>query len=181
MKRNKNNSISFEYKFEEINTDRVSLRKFNKGDAEEFYEIVKKHEVGEWLGLGKGMTFNESENYLNMILHHWSKHNFGVWAVINKFSKDMMGHCGLRYMTDTNDVELIYLLDPKFWGQGIATEAGEAVVQYAFHSLNVDTLYTRVRINNSRSKNVIKKLGFTFIENKELDGRILSHYKSDQA
>lgn len=162
---------------QETDTKRLLLRKFHKEDVKEFYQIVRKHEVGKWLGLGKGMTYSESEDYLNKISDHWASHSFGVWAVTNKMNKDMIGHCGLRYINDTKEIELIYLLDPEFWGQGIATEAGIAVIQYAFHCLNVNTLFARVRINNNRSKNVINKLGFTYIEDKVFDGRILSYYK----
>jgi RimJ/RimL family protein N-acetyltransferase len=82
---------------QETDTKRLLLRKFHKEDVKEFYQIVRKHEVGKWLGLRKGMTFSESEDYLNKISDHWASHSFGVWAVTNKMNKDIIGHCGLRY------------------------------------------------------------------------------------
>ncbi|RDI41087.1 ribosomal-protein-alanine N-acetyltransferase [Falsibacillus pallidus] len=159
-----------------IHTKRVLLRKFKDEDIIDFYEIVKKHEVGEWLGVERGMTFVESENYINTIINHWTIHKFGVWAVISKINNRIIGHCGLRCFNETQDVEIIYLLEPKFWGQGFATEAGAAAVQFAFESLKIDTLHARIRSSNGKSKNVIKKLGFSFVEDREYEGRTLSYY-----
>lgn len=171
------NEISNEKSIYNIITKRLIMRKFSEGDMEEFYEIVKKNEVGKWLGLGKGMTFEEAEAYLNIIIKHWTKHNFGVWAVLNKTNEEIMGHCGLRYIDDAEDVEIIYLLDPEFWGKGYATEAGNEVIQYAFNFLRLDKLVARVRPDNSMSKKVIDKLGFEYIGDKEYAGRTLSFYK----
>jgi ribosomal-protein-alanine N-acetyltransferase len=171
------NVMSNEIANGEIRTKRIFMRKFTKEDIKEFYEIVKKQEVGEWLGIGKGMSFEEAEGYVNKIIKHWTIHNFGVWAVTNESNKEIIGHCGLRYIDDTDDIEIIYLLDPKFWGKGLATEAGNVAVQYAFNSLKVDKLLARVRTNNSKSKNVINKLGFKFIGDREYDGRPLSYYE----
>jgi ribosomal-protein-alanine N-acetyltransferase len=171
------NVMSNEIANGEIRIKRIFMRKFTKEDINEFYEIVKKQEVGEWLGIGKGMSFEEAEGYVNKIIKHWTIHNFGVWAVTNESNKEIIGHCGLRYIDDTDDIEIIYLLDPKFWGKGLATEAGNVAVQYAFNSLKVDKLLARVRTNNSKSKNVINKLGFRFIGDREYDGRPLSYYE----
>lgn len=171
------NEMSSERSNYNITTKRLIMRKFSEGDLEEFYEIVKKNEVGNWLGLGKGMSFEEAKGYVNEIIKHWTKHNFGVWVVINKANKAIMGHCGLRYIDDTEDIEIIYLLDPKYWGKGYATEAGNEAIQYAFNYLRVDKLMARVRTDNSKSKKVIDKLGFEYIGNREYAGRTLSFYK----
>ncbi|WLR42316.1 GNAT family N-acetyltransferase [Bacillus carboniphilus] len=160
-----------------INTERIYMRKFVQEDINMFSKIVQKDEVGKWLGLGKGMSYEESTSYINRIIEHWEVHNIGVWALISKSTNEMLGHCGLRYIDDSQEIELIYLLDPKYWGKGIATEAGNAAVQYAFHSLKVKKVFARVRTNNSHSKNVLHKLGFTFIGDQQHHNRILSYYR----
>jgi ribosomal-protein-alanine N-acetyltransferase len=177
MSRENQNENSNDIRTEDFSTERILMSKFMKEDINEFFEIVKKHEVGEWLGLGKGMSFEETEGYISRILKHWTLHNFGVWALKNKSNKEIMGHCGLRYIDDTEDIEIIYLLDPKYWGKGIATEAGNEAVQYAFNILKIDKLLARIRPNNSRSKNVINKIGFKFIGDRKYDDRILSYYE----
>lgn len=161
----------------EIITDRIIMREFEENDIEGLYDIVKKNEVGEWLGIGKGMSFDETKDYLDKILTHWSTYNFGVWAIVNISNKQIIGHCGFRHIDNTEEIEIIYLLDPKYWGQGITTEAGKKALQYAFTTLKLNKVMARIRINNSKSKKVINKLGFKFIGDKNYNGRILSYYE----
>lgn len=155
------NKIMNENTNRNISTKRMLMRPLTVGDIEEFYEIVKKNNVGKWLGIGSGMSFEESRQYVKKIIQHWNKYSFGVWAVVNKSTKAIMGHCGLRYLDDTNDIEIIYLLDPKYWGMGYATEAGNAAVNFAFNSLKINKLIERVRKNNIKSKQVIDSLDFS--------------------
>lgn len=163
-----------------IFTDRFIMRKFEEKDIKKLYEIVKKKEVGEWLGKGKGMSFKEAKDYLDRILSHWSTYNFGVWAILNLSNNEIMGHCGFRHIDNTGDIEIIYLLDPKYWGLGIATEAGKIAIKHTFPVLNVHKLTARIRFNNSKSKDVIGKLGFKFIGDKIYNGRMLSYYELDK-
>ncbi|GGP14722.1 GNAT family N-acetyltransferase [Oceanobacillus neutriphilus] len=159
-----------------LNTERILMRPFAAEDINEFYKIVKKNSVGKWLGIGKGMTVEEAEQYVNQIIKHWDQYGFGVWAAVNKSSGEMLGHCGLRYIDDTEDIEIIYLLDPAFWGMGYASEAAETVINFAFNSLHINKLTARIRINNVKSKRVIEKMGFQFIDDRSYNDRKLSHY-----
>lgn len=160
-----------------LNTERIFLRPVIAEDMKEFYEIVKKDSVGKWLGIGKGMSLEETEQYVSKIIKHWNQYDFGVWAAVNKSSGKIMGHCGLRYIDDTEDIEIIYLLDPGFWGMGYASEAADSIIKYAFQSLKIEKLTARVRINNMKSKKVIEKLGFQFIDDKHYNNRKLSYFE----
>lgn len=160
-----------------LNTERIFLRAITAEDINEFYEIMKKDSVGKWLGIGKGMSLEETEQYMNKIIKHWNQYGFGVWATVNKSSGEIMGHCGLRYIDDTEDIEIIYLLDPGFWGVGYASEAADTVINFAFQSLKIKKLTARVRTNNIKSKKVIEKLGFQFIDDKHYHDRTLSYFE----
>ena len=42
--------------------------------------------------------------------------------------REIIGHCGLRYVDQKEEeVEIMYLLDPEFWGRGYATEARKSI------------------------------------------------------
>ena len=55
-----------------------------------------------------------------------------------------------------------YLLDKKFWGQGLATEAALAIVQYAFEQLNLSRLICLIDPDNAASINVAQRIGMHF-------------------
>jgi RimJ/RimL family protein N-acetyltransferase len=56
--------------------------------------------------------------------------------------------------------ELGYWYGKPFWGRGYATEAAQAVVEYAFDQLGTAALTSGVYVDNPASLRVLKKLGF---------------------
>jgi [ribosomal protein S5]-alanine N-acetyltransferase len=56
-----------------------------------------------------------------------------------------------------------YHLLPRFWGQGIATEAARAVIDHSFGPLGVEELFAAHHPLNRRSANVLAKLGFAAV------------------
>lgn len=59
-----------------------------------------------------------------------------------------------------NWVSLSYSFIPSYWKRGIATEAGQRVVRFAFESLGVDGVHAAVWVDNVASKRVLEKIGF---------------------
>lgn len=58
-------------------------------------------------------------------------------------------------------VSLEYFLDERFAGQGLMTEALEALLPYAFFKLGAVVVSARVFVENRASQRVLEKLGFT--------------------
>jgi RimJ/RimL family protein N-acetyltransferase len=59
--------------------------------------------------------------------------------------------------------ELGYWLGVKHWGQGFATEAARAVIDFAFEELDVEQLTSGARVANPASRNILEKCGFQWI------------------
>ena len=70
-----------------------------------------------------------------------------------------IGACGLD-MRDAPTPELGYWLGAQYWGQGFATEAARAVIDYAFEHLEHDALQAGARVSNPASRRVLEKCGF---------------------
>lgn len=58
--------------------------------------------------------------------------------------------------------EIGFHLRPKFWGQGFATEAATAVMEYACTSLGAERLFAGHHPDNKASQKVLGKLGFQY-------------------
>ena len=58
--------------------------------------------------------------------------------------------------------EIGFRLRPKFWGQGFATEAATAVMEYACTSLGAERLFAGHHPDNKASQKVLGKLGFQY-------------------
>ena len=75
----------------------------------------------------------------------------------------MIGTCGFtRIDEDNRVVEIGYVLNPDFWGFGLATEAVERVLEFAFEVLNVNRVEAKFIFGNDASLAVMKKVGMKF-------------------
>ncbi len=64
----------------------------------------------------------------------------GLWATIHKNTNTFIGRCGLLPWTfdGRDEVEVAYLISKVYWGQGLGTEAAQAVLEYGFERLKLD-------------------------------------------
>jgi RimJ/RimL family protein N-acetyltransferase len=56
--------------------------------------------------------------------------------------------------------ELGYWLGVDHWGQGFATEAARAVIDFTFEQFDTPLMYSGARVANPASRNVLEKCGF---------------------
>src|SRR5262249_32946319 len=91
-----------------LETPRLLLRPFARGDARDHARISAKPEVTRFLAGGPFLgpeAVERSRAAQNLFLNHWKAHGFGVWAVIDKVTGVLIGQCGLKYLPDQPDVE----------------------------------------------------------------------------
>jgi len=72
--------------------------------------------------------------------------------------KTVIGACGIVSQEQT--AELGYWLGVAYWGNGYATEALHAVIDYAFGDLEHEALQAGARVTNPGSRRVLEKCGF---------------------
>jgi ribosomal-protein-alanine N-acetyltransferase len=82
----------------------------------------------------------------------------------------------LQYLPETDEVEVDFILGTKFWGQGFATEAGQASLQYGFENLDIDIIVGIVHTDNAASQRVLEKIGMRFMEAKAYFGMACYRY-----
>jgi RimJ/RimL family protein N-acetyltransferase len=87
----------------------------------------------------------------------------GLWATIHKETGKFIGRCGLLpwEIDGKLEVEIAYLLDKSFWGQGLATEAAKGILRYGFETLKLSRLICLIDPENIASQNVAKRIGMT--------------------
>jgi ribosomal-protein-alanine N-acetyltransferase len=96
---------------------------------------------------------------LRAIAHHWEIEGFGMWVVRDRVNGEFAGECGLRWLEDRTDVELSYGLFPRFRGQGLATEAARAALDYGVCKLGLRRVVALSRSDKVPSHRVLAKLG----------------------
>jgi ribosomal-protein-alanine N-acetyltransferase len=149
----------------EITTCRLCLRQFKKEDLEAYARIMGDYEVGRWFPKGTGYTCEEAKRSLDGILEHWSKHDFGIWAITDMEKRVLLGRCGLNLITETSEVEVDFVLARDSWGKGYATEAAKAALAYGFETIKLDRIIALVKPENAASRRVIEKIGMQYVRN----------------
>lgn len=73
-----------------------------------------------------------------------------------------VGRTGTSRVDSSSEWRFGFWVHPDFWGHGYASEAGEAVLEFIFSTLQASKVLTAHAIWNSRSQKVIEKLGFEY-------------------
>jgi ribosomal-protein-alanine N-acetyltransferase len=143
-----------------LNTARLTLRPFNEGDRENIFTLYGDPEVMTIRKIGP-QTRDQCDVQLQMILEHWSRLGFGLWAVMNRETGAFMGECGLRELhPKSEEIELSYGLTPEFWGKGFASEMAPAALSHGFSCLGLGVIYGLAKRHNHASLHILRKLGF---------------------
>jgi ribosomal-protein-alanine N-acetyltransferase len=93
---------------------------------------------------------------------HMNRHGFQYWPVFLLDGNAHVGCAGLQIYNEKERVyELGYQLRRAFWGQGLAKEAAQAVIDYAFTSVGAEALFAGHHPLNEASRRVLLAVGFS--------------------
>jgi RimJ/RimL family protein N-acetyltransferase len=106
-------------------------------------------------------THAETQEWLDKQLFRYKNDGFGLLAVILKQSGQMIGQAGLSWQDIPNKrvIEIGYLFNRAYWGNGYATEAAAACKEYAFRECGFDEVFSIIRDINVPSMNVAIRNG----------------------
>ena len=158
-----------------LETPRLLLRPFTLEDAEDAYrEIYSDVEVVQHYSSLGLQTLEQVRTRIASFMGAWASDDLGRHAVILKESRAFIGQVHLngyvnsfaRWKDEPDppfnplEVELAFAFGRRFWGQGYALEACQAVIRYAFHDLRLRRLVAGALLANERSVNFQRRLGF---------------------
>ena len=153
-----------------ITTNRLQLRKFTQQDEQAYADIMTNPNVYRYLGTGQPIPRDSVARSI-MLWNSTFGHGLGVYAVVEKQSNKLIGHCGVRGLP-CGRTEILYAYCESVWGKGYATEAAMAVLENHSHRPLIAVSYPE----NNGSIGVIKKLGFSYIGKEEMFGRELESF-----
>lgn len=154
-----------------IETERLLLRPLTMDDLDALYALYSDPEVRRFFPDGV-RSYEETREELAWIIEvYYGRYGYGLWATIHRPSGAFIGRCGLLPWTiaGRQEVEVAYLIDKAYWGQGLATEAARAIVAYAFAALPVERLICVIDPANTASQRVARKLGMTLVDDRMVD------------
>jgi len=141
----------------EIETDRLLMRQWRQTDFDIYAGYYESEETARYVG-GQ-MTRDKAWRHMSAIVGHWVLKGFGLWAVEEKASGDLIGCIGLWEPEGWPELEVGYWLLNSAHGKGYATEAAVQARDYAYTELGAKTLVSYIDPRNESSKRVAERMG----------------------
>lgn len=162
---------------DEIRTERLLLRPLRESDRARSLEIQLDPRANRFTP--ESVTPEQAREKFTAWLTHWAHHGFGYFAIIEPETGEFLGTGGVQYRDfDGEDVlNLYYRLKPSAWGNGYATEAAAAAVDWAERSMPDNPVVISVAIGNHASIRVAERLGFTRYSQSLHHGLYSRHYR----
>ncbi|MBH8554657.1 GNAT family N-acetyltransferase [Nostocaceae cyanobacterium CENA357] len=154
----------------QLETQRLLLRGFREEDLDAYAEMCGNTDVMRYIGNGKPLSCEESWRNMAMIVGHWQLRGYGMWAVEERLTGEMIGRIGCWKPEGWIDFEIGWTLRQAFWGRGFATEAARVAMDYAFEKLQRSHVISLIRPQNTASIRVAQKLGEKLAGRTELLG-----------
>ncbi|MET8586333.1 GNAT family N-acetyltransferase [Streptomyces collinus] len=147
----------------EIRTPRLLLRTWHDDDLVPMADIHADPRVMRWIGDGSVRDLELTAEDIERWEEEWDEEGFGLFAVELLASGELIGFAGLsvpEWLPEVMPaVAVSWRIGSQFWGQGYASEAAHATLEFALQDRGLDRVISINRVGDNASENVIRKLG----------------------
>lgn len=145
-----------------IETERLRLRPFNRGDVDAVFAYRKREDVAQHLFDGP-MTHETATEVVGLRAGQFMLAEEGdkvFLAVDLREPQEMIGEVSLIWREAANrQGEIGYIFNPLHYGHGYATEATRVMLDLGFEGLGLHRIYARCAAANTASWRVMERLG----------------------
>ena len=144
-----------------MHTARLTLRRWNGGDAESLFRYASDPDVGVRAGWPPHKSIDESREVIATLFN-----NAQTWAIVPQGADEPIGCIGYLlpgngHMAMAHDeAEVGYWIAKPYWNQGLCSEALQALVAYCFDKQQCGALWGCHYVDNPASGRVMEKCGF---------------------
>jgi ribosomal-protein-alanine N-acetyltransferase len=155
-----------------IRTERLIIRDLCFTDTNDLFSFESLPVVNRYLSHELN-TIELCEQYINEAITSINSKPRQIYDLGLELSDRLIGRIGLRLKSASGEninetpmerleAEMWFVLHPDHWGNGLATEAGKAILDYCFNNLNIHRVFVEVDGRNENSVLVAKKIGMTW-------------------
>ncbi len=137
-------------------TDRLVVRQFTSADLDAFAALCADPHLMRYVGDGTTLPRAEVERWIGVCQRKYVDRGYGTSAVVEKRTGRFIGYCGVVGGAGHAFDELIYVYHRDTWGQGYATEAGRAMLDYVFGQSSLERIYATIYKENRASIKVVE-------------------------
>lgn len=149
------------YLLHDHQSERLLFRSIQPTDFEEWLPFFNYPEYYRYWVAEKDTPEAECRKWYANQFNRYEKNLGGMNALIEKSSGALVGHAGLlvQVVDGVEELEIAYSLQPHFRGKGFATEAAQAIKEFAFAHAFSPSLISIISLTNLPSQRVAVKNG----------------------
>lgn len=152
-----------------LSNGRLSLREFTKDDWIDVHKYASQEIVCQYQPWGPN-TEEDSKGFVNQVIKDALQQPRTRFAFAIIYKENMIGTGEINIRNFTNRVgEVAYIVNPDYWGKGIATDVAKFLINYGFKELKLHRIYATCDPRNIGSSKVLEKVGMI------KEGRIREH------
>ena len=146
-----------------LETERLLLRKLNMSDLEDYIEFRSNADLHKFLSTKPKDNVKDYKKSLKSIVKNYiSKAPRLIWAIVLKRDDKLVGTISIEnYLVAHKLCEIGWSVNVNYQGKGIASEAGQALINHLFSNCDVNRIHASIWQGNESSKKLALKLGFT--------------------
>ena len=149
-----------------LETPRLVLRRWREADIAPLAAINGDADVMRWIGTGTVRDLEQTRASVAGWEREWDATGMGLFAVEVRATGELAGLTGLavpHFLPEIMPaVEVAWRLGKPHWGQGIATEAARAALQFGLLDRGLAKVVAIVQVGNVASERVMQKIGMSF-------------------
>ncbi len=162
-------------------SERLGFRNWTFNDADPLAEINNDDDVMEFFPFKPSKK--DTQDFIYRMQEMQKEKGFCYFAVDLLNNQELIGFIGLcqqTYLEDLGEfVDIGWRLKKSIWNQGYATEGAKACLEYGFHEIGLENIYSVAPEINTKSELIMKKIGMQRI--KTFDHPKLADYKKLQS
>lgn len=143
-------------------TKRLVFQLWQADDWLRFKPIATDPRVVRYVMPGAVPSDELIREHIDAARRRYAEEGFCLWPLICRANGELIGFCGLDRLWGGGEIEIGYWLAHAYWGQGLATEAAQAVMTYGFEELGLPRIVAVAHPENLASLRVLEKLGMVF-------------------
>lgn len=118
----------------QIETKRLKLKLLTENDLDDLVQLNLDPEVRAFFP-DRIQNREQTKKRMLELIGNYTKHHLPQFIMLEKESNAFLGRCGFS-LTEENEEEVGYLIHKKYWGKGYATEALNALINWANKNIN---------------------------------------------
>ncbi|MCL1127550.1 GNAT family N-acetyltransferase [Shewanella surugensis] len=143
-----------------ISSERLTFRLLHKNDIKYMFLLSSDPDVMQFFPSGV-LNLKETQDRLDSFLRGYDEHNLPVFLLFDQKTGGFVGRAGFSLINNI-EVEVGYVLQKKYWKQGFATEALEALLLWSKDNVDFNKIIAMAPTDHVASHGVMKKCGMIY-------------------